>query len=227
MTYREDLEGTHEPNHKLVKLRTVVLKRQHGRVHTAAKKAFERAERVCKQIAKSSKQPDTKSNVKSTSGFESIGNWPPAAGGTEGVPENSGLEDTARASASDISEDSRSSPQTQSGDLSTCGACKGPLSFPFWGCTFCKGQSLKKVVPSRVSTHAPSALTDLFICDPCDTKGVPDLTSFSGKHTEEHHLIRCLAPEAKEVLLSTEKRLMSLEKRLDYHANSYGQRPYT
>jgi prefoldin subunit 5 len=46
--------------------------------------------------------------------------------------------------------------------------------------------------------------------------GVPDLMRSSGKHTEYHHLIRCLAPEkAKEAASSTEQRFMSLEKRLD------------
>jgi prefoldin subunit 5 len=46
--------------------------------------------------------------------------------------------------------------------------------------------------------------------------GVPDLTRSSGEHTEEHHLIRCLAPEkAKEATSSTDQRLASLEKRLE------------
>ena len=62
VTNREDLEGAHEPNHKLVKVRTVVLKRQHGRVHTAARRAFEHVEKVCMQIAEASNQPETGSN---------------------------------------------------------------------------------------------------------------------------------------------------------------------
>jgi hypothetical protein len=39
----------------------------------------------------------------------------------------------------------------------------------------------------------------------------------SGKHTEEHHLIRCLAPEAddKDKASATEQRLTSIEGRLD------------
>lgn len=40
----------------------------------------------------------------------------------------------------------------------------------------------------------------------------------SGKHTEEHHLIRCLAPEKYDddnPATSTEERLMSIETRLD------------
>ena len=97
---------------------------------------------------------------------------------------------------------------------------KDPSPFRFGVAHFAKVSLWNQVVPSRVNTHVPSVLTDLFICDLCDSKGIPDLTFLSGKHTEEHHLIRCLAPEeAKEVLFSTEKRLTSLETRLGYHAN--------
>jgi hypothetical protein len=59
---------------------------------------------------------------------------------------------------------------------------------------------------------------DLYICDGCDGEGVPDLTRSSGKHTEDHHLIRCLAPEKthdKEKAIPTEQRLTSMEVRLD------------
>ena len=38
----------------------------------------------------------------------------------------------------------------------------------------------------------------------------------SGKHTEEHHLIRCLAPEKyDDDTPATEERLISIENRLD------------
>ena len=60
-------------------------------------------------------------------------------------------------------------------------------------------------------------LDDLYICDGCDAKGVPDLMRSSGKHTEEHHLIRCLAPEKmddKDEAALTEQRLTSMEGRL-------------
>src|SRR5712691_11452812 len=154
VTNREDLEGVHEPNHKLVKVRTVVLKRQHGRVHTAARKAFGRVEKVCMQIAEATNQPDTGSNKKSAfiseSTGDNVGDRPPTSGGTEGVPDDASVEDTSEEAgdetgdetASDTSkpEDSRPPPQTQSGDLPTCGKCKGNLSFPFWYCIFCKGQ---------------------------------------------------------------------------------------
>jgi hypothetical protein len=61
-------------------------------------------------------------------------------------------------------------------------------------------------------------LDDLYICDGCDADGVPDLMRSSGKHTEEHHLIRCLVPEKmddKDKASPTEERLTSIEGRLD------------
>ena len=59
-------------------------------------------------------------------------------------------------------------------------------------------------------------LDDLYICDGCDAEGVPDLIRSSGKHTEEHHLIRCLAPEKMDDKdkAVTEQRLASMEGRL-------------
>jgi hypothetical protein len=36
----------------------------------------------------------------------------------------------------------------------------------------------------------------------------------SGKHTEDHHLIRCLAPEKNDEALSSTERLISLEEQL-------------
>jgi hypothetical protein len=59
-------------------------------------------------------------------------------------------------------------------------------------------------------------LDDLYICNACDAAGVPDLIRSSGKHTEDHHLIRCLAPQkADGKAPPTEQRLTSIEGRLD------------
>lgn len=59
-------------------------------------------------------------------------------------------------------------------------------------------------------------LDDLYICNACDEAGVPDLERSSEKHTEKHHLIRCLAPEKADGKASpTEQRLSSIEGRLD------------
>ncbi len=58
-------------------------------------------------------------------------------------------------------------------------------------------------------------LDDLYICNACDAAGVPDLIRSSGKHTEIHHLIRCLAPEKVDGKASpSERRLTSIEGRL-------------
>ena len=57
---------------------------------------------------------------------------------------------------------------------------------------------------------------DLFICNTCDSEGVPDLERSSGKHTEEHYLIRCLkSQKTDDNVLPTEKRLTLMEGRLD------------
>jgi len=160
VTDREDLKGAHEPNHKLVKARTVVLARQHGRAYTAATRAFTRVEEFCMQIAEASR--DETASV----------TW----------------------------KGSQSSYRTRSSELPICGNCQGPLSFPFWYCVFCQD--------------------NLFICDSCDNNGVPDLMRSSGKHTEEHHLIRCLAPE--KAVSSTEQRLMSLERQFENLDTRFG-----
>ena len=53
--------------------------------------------------------------------------------------------------------------------------------------------------------------------------GVPDLTRCLGKHTEEHHLIRCmLSEEVEEQASSTEQRLKSLEERFDGMETRFG-----
>ena len=62
----------------------------------------------------------------------------------------------------------------------------------------------------------PTPLDDLFLCDACDGEGVPELMRSSGKHTKDHPLIRCLAPENDDdALSSTEQRLTLLEDRLN------------
>lgn len=88
--------------------------------------------------------------------------------------------------------------------------------FPFGIVYFAKVSPWDQIAPNRLNTDTPSALSDnLFICSICDMEGVPDLSHSSEKHTEEHHLIRCLAPEEAKKAPSTEQRLASLEKRLD------------
>jgi hypothetical protein len=105
--------------------------------------------------------------------------------------------------------------QGQDPDLPTCGKCKGSLSFPFWYCIFCKGQSQRPLLYLSDDRQRCS-LDHLFICNECDAEGVPDLERSYGKHTEEHHLIRCLEPEkTDDKPLPTEQRLTSMESRLN------------
>jgi hypothetical protein len=69
-----------------------------------------------------------------------------------------------------------------------------------------------------LNVSAAALLDNLYICDACDAEGVPDLLRSSGRHIEDHHLIRCLAPEKtddKDKVLPTEQRLTSIEGRLD------------
>jgi hypothetical protein len=100
--------------------------------------------------------------------------------------------------------------------LPTCGKCKGSLSFPFWYCIFCEGRSRGTATFIIMLTIHSTQLDNLLICDACDAEGVPDLVRSSGRHTEDHHLIRCLAPEnAEDKALPTEQRLTMIEGSLD------------
>lgn len=148
VTNREDLEGVHEPNHKLVKVRTVVLERQDGRLYTAAIKAVTRVEKICKQIAEAlaeaSKKLETESNGKLSKAqptSDHFDDGPSIEDGAEGSPEATGVEENASESGDGTVSDT-SEAEIPSGELPTCGNCKGSLSFPFWYCIFCQGQSL-------------------------------------------------------------------------------------
>jgi len=64
--------------------------------------------------------------------------------------------------------------------------------------------------------HSVYKIDDLLICNACDAEGVPDLVRSSGRHTEDHHLIRCLVPgNAEDKALPAEQRLTLIEGRLD------------
>jgi hypothetical protein len=145
---REDLEKPHEPNHRLVKVRTSVLTRSHGRVHTAACDAFGRARETCRKIAESTSDSDeARPDVQKTSSSEPTPTEtdisvkgdkpddkldPPARDGTKDGAEVEGK----------TSRDARRG-QVQDQSLPSCGKCNGSLSFPFWYCIFCKGRSPK------------------------------------------------------------------------------------
>jgi hypothetical protein len=241
ITHREDLQGPHELNHKLVKLRTPVLVRQYGRVYQPALKAFERVKELCTKIARADRSPQeeletgqdareassldlTTTEELSTSvkrdGVLSVEDGtkdgteaksittkvpsrledvptvvndtldgaeaepmatevpfksdkpydvpaaaavPSAVNGTEDKVE---VEPTVTATPSksvepdgvlivaDSTKDkveaeeqegkappSAAPTQGKDTDLPTCGNCNGPLSFPFWHCIYCEGQS--------------------------------------------------------------------------------------
>ena len=135
---RDDLEGAHELSHRLVKVRTTVLSRNHGRAHTAASEAFARVRETCRKIAEFSSHPDEEAGPdkqKTSSSTEiptktepnTLLNPPDSTKGGAEV-EDKTVVDTSRVQVRDPS-------------LPTCGKCNGRLSFPFWYCIFCKGKS--------------------------------------------------------------------------------------
>ena len=99
--------------------------------------------------------------------------------------------------------------------------------FRFGIASFVKVCLMDQVAPRRLDTDVlPSVLSDeLFICDSCDMKGVPDLKRGSRRHTEEHHLIRCLAPEEaeEEAPSSPDQQLRSLERRFGVMQQQYNE----
>ena len=140
VTYRRDVVGAHEPNHRLVKVRTTVLVRSHGRVHTAACSAFERVGETCRKVAELTLCPDEKTGPNRQKSLESastkistkafkLDDVPNRLGGSKG---GAGLGGKAVRDARLV--------QVLDQGLPTCGKCKGRLSFPFWFCIFCKGK---------------------------------------------------------------------------------------
>jgi hypothetical protein len=139
---RDDLEKPHEPNHRLVKVRTSVLTRSHGRVHTAACDAFERVRETCKKIAESTSDSDEEArpDVLKTSSSEPIPEEMPVKGDKpdDGLDPPDGTKDGAEVEGKTSRDAGGSQVQDQS--LPSCGKCNGSLSFPFWYCIFCEGQ---------------------------------------------------------------------------------------
>ncbi|KAH9064500.1 hypothetical protein EDB87DRAFT_1680408 [Lactarius vividus] len=188
ITDREDLKVPHEPNHRLLKVRAIVLERQHGRAHTAALAAFERVKTLCVKIAESHQQLEEKDKDGEKTSPDTVNTSSPKPS----PEETPSKPDTDKPG---VNPDVLGDSAVKVKDLPLCGKCNSHLSFPFWYCIFCED--------------------NLFLCDACEGKGVPDLMRSSGKHTEDHHLIRCLTPEKEDIPSSTEQRLTSLEDRLD------------
>ena len=96
--------------------------------------AFERVEPFCEKIAELPKERVTLlvksvSSSNSPDGYSVDGLSSPNR--SRGEPKVSAVRDNTR----------EPSPETRSSELPVCGNCEGPLSFPFWYCIFCEGQS--------------------------------------------------------------------------------------
>ncbi|KAI9464115.1 hypothetical protein BJY52DRAFT_887632 [Lactarius psammicola] len=209
--HRQDLKVAHEPSHRLVKVRTVVLQRQFGRVHTAAFAAFERVKSLCTKVAEfhqrleeNDKEGEPEVTGTDTRNPSSPKPTPketpsePVDGRPDGAPDDTtvGAKDDEGTPQSPRDVNPQNGTKPQDSVSPSCGKCKGRLSFPCWYCVYCED--------------------DLLLCDSCDGEGVPELMRSSGRHTEDHHLIRCLAPEKDDdALSSTERRLISLEDQLN------------
>ena len=85
ITHRENLDGAHEPYHRLVKFRTVVLTRELGRTYRLARAAFERVEELCAKIAGASQQPQEEKGTGKDAQDASIPELTTAAVVSEGV----------------------------------------------------------------------------------------------------------------------------------------------
>ncbi len=142
VTHRTDIEGAHEPNHRLAKVRTTVLTHNHGRVYTAACNAFERVGETCRKITELTSCPDeeTGSEEQKTSSFKPTSTETPAKNDKPDDVLNT--PDGTKGGAGIKSETALDTRQVQDQDqsLPTCGKCDGRLSFPFWYCIFCDGK---------------------------------------------------------------------------------------
>jgi hypothetical protein len=271
ITDRQDLQVAHEPSHRLVKLHTVVLERQLGRVHTAALVAFERVKILCAKIAESH-QRFVEDGEKGAAGPATRNQSNPEPTlketPTDGLPPDhvpdvpNGATVKARdggASKGPRDENPQEGKQPRGSDSLSCNKCRGRLSFPCWYCIYCEGQSRILTYSPHVLRPSTTLLDDLFLCETCeadkackacetckacqvgeackacqvgeackackevkaykagkavDREGGLEPRQGSEKHTEDHHLIRCLAPKNNDdALSSTERRLISLESR--------------
>ena len=121
ITHRQDLEAPHEPGHRLVKVRTNLLTRQHGRAYTAAQAAFTKVENFCKRIAEASqeaqeneKEEQTVSDAETAPSSESILSETPSE---DDKPENGAAasEDTTSGTEGVTVEPSPAAPEDTSG----------------------------------------------------------------------------------------------------------------
>jgi hypothetical protein len=138
ITHRQDIEGVHEPSHRMVKLHSTVLTRSYGRAHIAASNAFERVEETRRKIAELTFEETGPDELKPSSIGPTSTEMPTKSDKSDDVPNPpDGTKDGAKAEGK-AARDARQN-QVQDESLPTCGKCKGRLSFPFWYCIFCEG----------------------------------------------------------------------------------------
>jgi hypothetical protein len=142
VTHHSDVEDAHEPNHRLVKVRTTVLMRSQGRVYTAACDAFERVGETCRRVAELTLRHDKETGPDKRNPLESASTKMPAK--TFKLDDLSNRPGGSKGGAGLGGKTVREAGQVQVLDqsLPTCGKCKGGLSFPFWFCIVCKGKAL-------------------------------------------------------------------------------------
>ena len=124
ITHRKDIEGVHEPNHRLVKLHATELQRSYGRAHTAATNAFEHVEEMRRKIAELTYEETGPDELK----FSSIGptsiEIPTKSDKSDNIPNH--LDGTKGGSKVDgkTTRDGRRD-QVEDKSLPTCGKCEG------------------------------------------------------------------------------------------------------
>lgn len=154
ITCREDLKTAHEPSHRLLKIRTVVLERQFGRAYTAALAAFKRVQTFCAKIAEYHQRLEEKDKEGEVTGpnLEDPSNSKPTLEKTRSEQDDGKLGDDLDGTTAEVNDvegtsqdlsgdDSQGSTQARDDDPPSCGRCMGYLSFPCWYCTKCEGQS--------------------------------------------------------------------------------------
>ena len=144
ITHRKDVEGEHEPNHRLIKARTPMLTRSEGRVHKGACEAFQRVQVFCMKIAEYSSHlhEENELHEQKTSSPEPTSTASPAKGEGVKLDDVHPNPDSTKGGAETKDRETPDAIQDQvpDQDLPTCGKCNGGLSFPFWYCIFCEGR---------------------------------------------------------------------------------------
>ena len=134
---RYNIEGAHEPSHRLVKARINVVTRSHGRVHTAACKAFEHVGETCKKIAEFTSRPDEETEPDER---ETLSPGPASTKTPARSDKPDGVLNPLDGTKGGAEAKSARWDRVKDQSLPTCGKCKGCLSFPFWYCIFCEGR---------------------------------------------------------------------------------------